>query len=237
MGEATVAGEDVNPVGWGGECPATTETVAAVRAAAAVTDSTDCAPGVSCLSGAPLPPALPILSPDSTVTPSLFNDFGAVSFDELAAMAEKVVGASATPSPSLDGAGDCDRADPDNWGEPLTGLGFDACFDYFPIIYAPGDFQLSDGRGQGILLVRGGFTIRGSADFYGLVVTLGRVESDENPRLHGAVLAQGDSLVRSRFGETALVQYSSCALTRALRQAGIARPLAERPWVQVFPLN
>jgi hypothetical protein len=236
VSEATASGEDLIPVGWGGECPDMADTVAAVRSAAAVIDSTDCS-GVSCLLGAPLPPALPILSPDSSVTPSLFNDFGGVSFDELAAMAEKVVGAGASPSPTLDGAGACDRADPDNWGEPLTGLGFDACFDYFPIIYAPGDFLLHGGRGQGLLLVRGDFVISGSAAFYGLVLTLGRVESGESPSIHGAVMSQGDSLVRSQFGGTALVQYSSCALTRALRQAGIARPLAERAWAQVFPLN
>ncbi|NNG15780.1 MAG: hypothetical protein HKM89_04805 [Gemmatimonadales bacterium] len=237
MNQATISGEDVDPVGWGGDCPGAVDTVAAVRAAAAVIDSTDCGSGLSCLSGVPLPPALPILSPDSSVTPSLFNDFGGVSFDELAAMAEKVVGASAVPSPSLDGTGSCDRADPDNWGEPLTGLGFDNCFDYFPIIYAPGDFQLSDGRGQGVLLVRGNFTILGSADFYGLVVTLGRAESEVNASIHGALMAQGDSVALSHFSGTALVQYSSCALTRALRQAGIARPLPERAWAQVFPLN
>jgi hypothetical protein len=236
MSEATVSGEDLDPVGWGGDCPGAVDTVAAVRAAAAVIDSTDCS-GLSCLTGLPLPPALPILSPDSSVTPVLFNDFGGVSFDELAAMAEKIVGANAVPSPSLDGSGTCDRADPDNWGEPLTGLGFDDCFDYFPIIYAAGDFQLSDGRGQGILLVRGDFSIRGSAAFYGLVVTLGRAESEVSPSIHGAVMAQGDSLAVSHFGGTSLVQYSSCALTRALRQAGIARPLAERAWAQVFPLN
>jgi hypothetical protein len=171
------------------------------------------------------------------VTPSLFTDFGGVSFDELAAMAEKIVGASAVPAPTLDGTGACDRADPDNWGEPFTGLGFDDCFNYFPIIYAPGDFQLSDGRGQGILLVRGDFSIRGSAAFYGLVVTLGRTESEVSPSIHGAVMAQGDTLNRSHFGGTSLIQYSSCALTRALQGAGIARPLAERAWAQVYPLN
>jgi hypothetical protein len=235
MSEATILGEDLDPVGWGGDCPGAVGTLPAVRAAAAVVDSTDCGGGASCLVGGP-PPAPPILSPDSSVTPSLFNDFGGVSFDELAAMAEKVVGASAIPSPTLDGTGACDRADPENWGEPLTGLGFDECFDYFPIIYAPGDFQLTDGRGQGILLVRGDFSIRGSAAFYGLVVTLGRVESEMSPSIHGAVMAQG-TLVRSHFGGRSLVQYSSCTLTRALRQAGIARPLAERAWAQVFPLN
>ena len=235
--EATVSGEDVNPVGWGGDCPATSDTVAAVRSAAAVIDSTDCS-GVSCLFGVPYPPpAVPILSMDSTVTPSLFNDFGGVSFDELAAMAEKIVGASASPLPSLDGSGACDRADPDNWGEPLTGLGFHECFQYFPIIYAPGDFLLAGGRAQGILLVRGDFAIHGSAAFYGLVVTLGKVRTTEGPSIHGALMSQGDSLVRSQFGGTVQVQYSSCALTRALRQAGIARPLAERAWAQVFPLN
>lgn len=234
--QAVASGVDLDPVGWGGECPGVVDTVAALRSAASVIDSTDCG-GVSCLVGAPPPPALPILSPDSTVTSSLFTDFGGVSFDELAAMAEKIVGASAVPSPSLNGTGACDRADPLNWGEPLTGLGFDDCFNYFPIIYAPGDFQLSNGRGQGILLVRGDFSIRGSAAFYGLVVALGRFEAEVSPSLHGAVLAQGDSAIRSHTGGTALIQYSSCALTRALRQAGIARPLAERPWAQVFPLN
>ncbi len=234
--QAVASGIDVDPVGWAGECPGAVDTLPAVRSAASVIDSTDCG-GVSCLVGAPPPPALPILSPDSTVTSAMFLDFGGVSFDELAAMADKVVGASAVPSPSLDGTGACDRADPLNWGEPLTGLGFDECFDYFPIIYAPGDFQLSDGRGQGILLVRGDFSVRGTAGFYGLIVTLGRFEAEVSPSLYGAVLAQGDSLIRSHTGVTALIQYSSCALTRALRQAGIARPLAERPWAQVFPLN
>jgi len=234
--QAVASGVDLDPIGWGGECPAVIDTVAAVRSAASVIDSTDCG-GVSCLVGAPPPPALPILSPDSTVTASLFLDFGGVSFDELAAMAEKIVGGSAVPSPSLNGSGTCDRADPLNWGEPLTGLGFDDCFNYFPIIYAPGNFQLSNGRGQGILLVRGDFSIRGSAAFYGLIVALGRFEAEVSPGIHGAVMAQGDSAIRSHTGASALIQYSSCALTRALRQAGIARPLAERPWAQVFPLN
>lgn len=229
--QAVVSGEDLMPAGWGGECPVTADTVAAVRSAGAVIDSTDCG-GVSCLVGGP-----PILSPDSSVTASLFNDFGGVSFDELAAMADKVVGLNATPGPSLNASGECDRADPDNWGEPLTGLGFHDCFDYFPIIYAEGNFWLTGGRGQGILLVRGDFAIRGSAAFYGLVVTLGRFESEVGPTIDGAVMAQGNPLVRSHFEGTSVVQYSSCALTRALRQAGIARPLAERAWAQVFPLN
>jgi hypothetical protein len=234
--QAVISGEDLDPIGWGGECPGVVDTVAAVRSAAGVIDSTDCG-GVSCLVGVPPPPALPIVSPDSTVTASLFMDFGGVSFDELAAMAEKTAGASASPLPALDGAGACDRADPDNWGEPLTGLGFDDCFNYFPIIYAPGDFMLAGGRGQGILLVRGDFSIRGSAAFYGLVVALGRFEAEVGPSVHGAIMALGDSLAPSHVEGTARLQYSSCALTRALRQAGIARPLAERPWAQVFPLN
>lgn len=228
---ARLTGEDQVPTGWAGHCSFTADTVAAVRAANIVVDSTNCS-GSTCLVGLP-----PVLGPDSTVTSSLFTDFGGISFDELAAMAEKVVAGSVTPGPSLTGTGECDRADPDNWGEPLTGLGADQCFEYFPIVYAPGDLQLAGGRGQGILLVQGRLNMRGNAEFYGLIVVQEEMETEISPQIYGAVMAREDSSGFSNLTGTTQVFYSSCAIRRALQQAGIARPLSERAWAQVFPLN
>ncbi len=175
-GSTEVSGVDRNPNGWGASCPTATDTLAGVRSSSShlTTRGANCA-GLDCVEGDP-----PFMGDDPTVDSTLFNDFGGVTFDELAAMADIQVNGTVTgviPSLTSTLPARCDRSDDNNWGEPYFGTGFQQCFNYFPIIYAPGNLHISGGRGQGILLVQGDLELSGGMEFYGPVVVQGNVRS------------------------------------------------------------
>src|SRR4029079_18254653 len=85
----------------------------------------------------------------------------------------------------------CRTSSNTNWGEPNGGVGsVTACFNYFPIIYAPGNLRISGGRGQGILLVRGDLDLSGGMEFYGPVIVLGNLTSTgTGGHVYGGVMA------------------------------------------------
>ncbi len=143
------------------------------------------------------------------------------------------VGPNATGSPAT-----CDRADPNNWGEPLRSGGHvSACTGYAPIVYIDGNAKIETrGRGQGILLVRGDLSVTGGFTWVGLVITTGQVSiADGNGAVTGALLARGASIASSGSASgAAAVSYSRCALDYVLRNEAVARPLATRAWLQVF---
>jgi hypothetical protein len=243
-GSADIDGNDHLPAGWGGSCGATAPPVAGVR----INEDDIHTSGSSCGGD---PPACvegyPAVDVDTSVTPSTFTNFGDVTFDDLAAAANLTVGGTLTnihpdslaaPVGSPVGTpGRCDRAANTNWGEPgLAGvIIIPRCYDYFPIIYAPGSLHISGGRGQGILLVRGDLQLSGGVEFFGPVIVLGEVRSTgTGGHVYGGLMARNASLDPSVITGNSVVNYSSCAVTRALMGAAAVSPLDERSWAQLF---
>lgn len=149
-------------------------------------------------------------------------------------------GGNFSPLPTVDLADPttCDRTSMLNWGEPLggTGAGIIApCQDYFPIIYSRNNLRLSSGRGQGILLVDGDLDLAGNFVFNGIIIVKGTFESSHGTNVvHGAVLASNATLEDMTLAGTPTVNYSACAVERALRGAADVSPLAGRGWVQLY---
>ena len=180
---------------------------------------------------------------DPTINTSFFNVFGDVTFDELKKTADIVVSTAAPqqPAPTLMAAAPfrCNIGDQNNWGEPDRTAGYvKACSTYFPIIYASGSqLQMSGGsRGQGLLLIEGDLVITGGFEFSGLIVAKGGIKiSGNGNKVTGALLAQDVSIddQNSISGNTTL-QFSSCALNKAIQGSAFAEPLAYRSWVQVY---
>ncbi|MBA2457379.1 MAG: hypothetical protein H0V43_00300 [Gemmatimonadales bacterium] len=185
----------------------------------------------------------PQVAADPTVTSDFFNVFGDVTFDELKRSADIVVSATTPqrPEPLLMAAAPyrCNIGDDNNWGEPRRTAGYiKACASYFPIIYASGSqLKLSGGsRGQGLLLVEGDLEIVGGFEFAGLIVAKGGIKINGNGnKVTGALLAQDIAIddQNSISGNTTL-QFSSCALSKAIKGSAFAEPLANRSWVQLY---
>jgi hypothetical protein len=133
----------------------------------------------------------------------------------------------------------CNAAVESNWGEPSPAAVTDPCFNYFPVIYHNGNLKLQGGRGQGILLVEGDLTTTGSVVFYGPVFVTGTLSTSGNSgqgaKFYGGVVAGNVALDDvTKLAGGALVNYSSCAVRRALANTATPMPFAERSWVQLY---
>lgn len=242
-GSAEVDGTDHVPVGWGGSCPLAAPAVAGIRSNTNSINTN----GANCNGN---PPACVTGSPpvqvDTAVNQNTFTQFGATSFDDLAAAATWQVGGTVNGiAPSLDPLPPgspvgtpqtCRTSSSTNWGEPNGGVGsVTACFDYFPIIYAPGNLRISGGRGQGILLVRGDLDLSGGMEFYGPVIVLGNLTSTgTGGHVYGGVMASNADLDPSVITGNSVVNYSACSVQRALLGAAVARPFTLRSWAQLY---
>jgi hypothetical protein len=233
-----VIGNDSVPAGWAGETGCSTGgNQAGVRSAtttgAAAADNDN-------LFGVPAQ-----VANDPTVTTDFFNMFGDVTFAELTKSADIIL-PNTTPyngaAPSLTAGTPqrCNTADQLNWGEPhRSGAGFKTqCVNYFPIVYGSGS-QLklaAGGRGQGLLLVEGDLEIAGGFEWTGLIVVKGGIKINGNGnKITGALLAQDVAIddQNSISGNTTL-QFSSCALSKAIKGSAFAEPLSSRSWVQIY---
>ena len=133
---------------------------------------------------------------------------------------------SLSPSPSTTGSpAVCNRTLASNWGEPTATVPL--CGSYSPIIYAPGDLSLNNGRGQGILLVEGDLHVAGNFTFAGIVITKGAFDASHGTNnIYGTVLSSNAALDDITMAGTPQVQFSTCAVSRALTSsaAGAVRP-------------
>jgi hypothetical protein len=237
-GRAEILGEDVNPPGWGGVCSAPGADKPGVVTDTGSTVTTEGANAT--VSGDP-PWTNEDLSDDD------FLQFGDLSWDDLVALAEAShrfgggnfngIQPSTTGDPAV-----CNTSDSNNWGSPLDPTG--PCGLFFPIIHIDGDARVQSGgavQGQGILLVEGDLDVRGAFEFFGLIMVKGQFESQgsgagDTQRIRGAVLAGNADVDQSVITGGATVQYSSCAVTRAMENAqGLStiRPLRDRGWVDL----
>lgn len=226
-GNATVDGNDYTPTGWTG-CPAPGDAKAGVR-----TDG-----DVQVLGGGTTLGDPPNNQYDSTVVDSLFtnpfNDLKALRTMTLTAETNNGMVPSTTGSPAR-----CNKTLQLNWGEPWYNppmVGAVAqCQGYFPVIYRNGNLKVQNGRGQGILLVEGDLEVRGNFEFTGLIIATGQLRTNgTGNKITGGVLAQNADLDDNSLIGDPVVNFSACAIDRALSASAIVRPLTERSWAQLY---
>jgi hypothetical protein len=111
------------------------------------------------------------------------------------------------------------------------------CGNYFPIIYGRGNVTLTGtGQGQGILLIEGTFSNRGTFDFAGIVIVNGDADFRGTMRNMGGILADTTTSING----TADLEYSSCAVERAILENSNATrliPLRERGWIDISSIS
>ncbi len=230
QGNSQIDGTDDAPGGWA-DCPSE-EDLAGVR----IPDMGDLDfNGNNCRNGACVDGDPPLME-DPSVTDSTFFDYGDSDWDDVVAMANKIVtpGTMSSILPSFtSGGASCNTGDTYNWGDPLDQTS--ACAGYFPIIYSPGDLHITGRYGQGILLVDGDLSVTGGFQFYGVVIVRGKLRTaGQGGHFNGAVLAANASFEENTVSGAAVVSYSSCALSKALSSAGSGSMIRSRGWLYSF---
>jgi hypothetical protein len=225
-GNSTVSGFDATPPEWAGQdCP-TPGDVSGVLYNGQVTQQ-----GSAVIKGSPN------RTQDNSLTAA--NMLGGSDFSQLKAMATLILtGNISGLAPATTGNPPvCNATVQNNWGAPTDQTS--PCFSYFPIIYHYGDLSVQgNGSGQGILLVEGNLSAQGSISFYGPVIVTGAVSikgtGGDNVKFYGGVMAQDVTLDDSKLTGNAMINYSSCAIRRAIQGSAKPIPLAERSWVQLY---
>jgi hypothetical protein len=188
----------------------------------------------------------PVLMQDNTIGDQTFHQFGDLTWDEIKAMADHVLGAPGAeteltgeiyPRYTVDpmtGELLCDKSHPHNWGSPDPN---DPCFDYFPIIVARGNFAMEASYGQAVVILDydhatmtgSEFELEDDAIFNGLILGKGCVEIQYEAQFHGALFVDGlytndlcgvDKVFD--LNKTGHTNYSQCAIDRAMVSSGLA---------------
>jgi hypothetical protein len=238
-GNAGVNGRDSVPPDWG--CTNTPQDLPGVVVPPGSTVSTQ---GSATVKGTP-----PTATDAQAGNAETYFGFGEENWASLIAQANVNLGPltspAETPHPMLDAGGYCDKTNNSNWGEPIRPSNFEAnmgvlvpaCYNYFPIIYAPNGLSLNGhGRGQGILLVQGNLEINGSFDWYGVVVvTNDIIRGNGSARVMGAVMARNETVAdASVIAGTTSYNYSACGVERALRGSAQVVQAKERAWTELY---
>ena len=187
----------------------------------------------------------PALAQDPTLTSEKLLTFGDLAWADLVALStvnlpDGTLISYAQPDSVLSGTTwYCNTANPFNWGHPYNPRS--ACGNHFPVIHIQGSAKIqSSDFGQGILLIDGDLEMRGGFTFYGPVVVRGTVRtSGTGGHFFGGLIAANVELETTTVLGDALVQYSSCAVTRALLNnatLAMASPLPQRSWVDLSNL-
>jgi hypothetical protein len=156
---------------------------------------------------------------------SAFQRFGRVPVTDIAAIADVVASGTMTLAPRTTGAV-CDSAARGNWGAP--GNRSHACFDWLPLVFAPGDLTIAGGEGQGILVVDGSLVIAAGVRFVGAILVTGSLDAG-TATIDGAIRVGGTA---SR--SAARIRFDECALTRAFTRSPAMRKVyrvADRWWL------
>jgi hypothetical protein len=234
-GSSMVSGYDTVPSNWGTLCDSSAMTD---KPGIMIDDSTNITS-----TGAKFDVyGNPAVQEDSTLTVESLLSFGDMNWSDVVALAEKTypsTGATLADvqpdSVAASGHYVCQTSILDNWGDPKRPGG--ACGNYFPIIYAAGDLQITGGYGQGILLVEGNLSVQGGFEFYGPVFVKGELATaGTGGHFNGGVVAANVNFGASTVLGNAVVSYSSCAVTRAvLNNSALTklRPLTMRSWVDL----
>lgn len=237
---AVVDGRDQVPTGWEEDCPGLAE----AKPGMIMRDTTLLDNKDGLILGVP-----PVVQ-DNELGDKAFDDFGAITWDSIRALATHVI--DGYPEKKLDGIsgpriqasyksdGTCNTGDPYNWGSPTPG---DPCFGYFPIILIKGEVELHNGYGQAVVIVdwdeskppgeKGGeFELETDFTFNGLILGKGCVEIQKKAVFHGAVFVDANYRNQDLCGgdsdydmndKKPIIRWSQCAVDRAIVGAGLDR--------------
>lgn len=165
--------------------------------------------------------------------PNTYTTFGDDSWTSLVAKRNVTVSGTVNPTPS--GSSSTCNTFSSNWGEPWrVGSHVAGCVNYFPIIYSPGNLRISGGRGQGILIVDGSLDISGNFNFVGLVLVRDHFDGSGNFTLHGALMTRNANNQTNRLRGNVTLNYSNCAMERALTALAVPSRPTERAWANVY---
>ncbi len=235
-GSSYINGFDSIPAGWGSLCgsPGPAKPGILIDETTNITYSGN-AYGIS---------GNPPIAQDAGLSSQNLLEFGELRWNDLVAMADIRVAPGTTvtqlapDSVQVGGTWLCrsGQVSPRNWGDPDSPGG--VCGGYFPIIYAEGNLNVnSNKKGQGILLVEGDLSVQGGHTFYGPVIVRGSLKTaGTGGHFRGGVIAANVDLETNTVLGNALVQYSSCAISRALlgnSSLTRVRPLDRRSWVDL----
>jgi len=224
-GSSEIDGYDNPPPGWS-DCPGVQPPLPGIILPDASDITTSGCSGLSCVNGVPKVEEHPALTPDSLTT------FGDQSFDDLKAMASKIIsGGNRKIEPTLTG-GACNKADPNNWGDPLNSG--NPCGGYFPIIWVNGDLTINGVQGQGVLIVDGNLDVQGGFEFFGPVIVRQTINTQgTGGHFNGGVIAANVNFDQNVVLGDAVVNYSYCAVIKALQASAAGALLQERSWVSL----
>jgi hypothetical protein len=83
--------------------------------------------------------------------------------------------------------------------------------------------------------VNGDLELSGGVQFFGPVIAMGEVRSTgTGGHITGGVMSRDANLTISTFTGNSVVDFSACAVQRALRGSARAKPLDSRGWAQVY---
>lgn len=225
QGNAAVNGADFLPPGWA-DCPPPGAPVAGVR-----TDGGSVTTG-----GGASVTGVPPVNNDPSITDSTFTQFGEISYSQLAAMASITLpGGTYKTFPVLSGP-DCNRSVLTNWGDGMNPTA--PCGGYLPIIHITGDATLNGDQGQGVLLVDGSLNIDGAYEFYGITIIQGDLKTagggTNEAHFWGGVLARNADVTTQTLSGKATLNYSACAIKKALQATALPTVLRSRGWSQLY---
>lgn len=239
-----VSGINALPPQWGvGECAAldagTSDDVVGVRSAAGT------GVGTADLDNVFGYPAKHVAN-DPSITSATFNDFLDYTFATLGSQPGVKLLPNTTPyngvGPIATG-GVCDKTVLLNFGEPFrnppTGGAVTQCMGYFPVVHGTGaQTKFAAGsRGQGTMLIEGDLELVGGFTWVGLIIVRNQIKITGNGnKIYGALLAEGADVDAGNgsIGGNVDINYSACAIEKAISGASLARPLGQRAWSQVY---
>jgi len=229
-GNVSVNGNDAAPAGWAACGPP-----GANMAGAAISPTTTATVnGSVTVNGNP-----PVLTTPAAGDSNTYFNYGNTNYQSLAAAANLTYPGGTQLTGVLPiAAGSVCQASliPANWGDPNRATPAGACETYFPTIHVLGDLKVTTGRGQGVLLVDGDFTVAGNFAFTGVVIARGGLKmSGTGNKITGAVMAASVSVNDdvSLSGNTSL-QYSSCAMLASLSANAYPKQAIQRGWVDMY---
>jgi hypothetical protein len=179
----------------------------------------------------------PPLQYDPTVTDANFDQFGDVSYADLALRATiQYPGGENLKTEPVVTNGVCDQSVKTNWGDGVNPAA--PCGKHFVIVHAAGDLTLNNVQGQGILLVDGDLSVQGSYQWFGVAIVRGKLKTagggSAEAHFWGATMAQNVDLEVQNITGNATVNYSKCAIIQALQFTQVVTPMRSRGWTQLF---
>ena len=225
-GSSFINGKDTSPTEWTG-CPATLPTLPGIRLPDPNGVSFSGCKSGTCIAGDP-----PVQG-DTTINDSTLTTFGEFNFDELKQYATKILAGTTLKLEPVVSGGSCSTGVATNWGDPLTATS--PCHNYFPIVWIEGSANINGVMGQGVLIVNGNLDVQGGFEFFGPVLVRGTINTQgTGGHFNGGVIAANVNLDQSVVLGDAVINYSSCALTRALTASATAVTMRERSWVNLY---